>query len=489
MIDLLYGECDAFEKKQFVDLSSLKALRIKDSFSHFYSDINRLDRFFRIAALQSSLELITYRQAIIKDFSNTPLLLSKLFDSFNKAFEYYTSYTDVKKQFYSDSSRRPGGVKVIDFLTETAWWLKKLLILQNEIYDLLAASPVRSDGLCKFRDHLSETVRSAEYHDLLKILTLLESKNVFLSGGELEIQLSDGANMSAKYILPDTERNDDPKPSGIKRLFKRKKDTANPYLNDKIRIDSNLFEEPSFSVSFAGPITEELSLIIKSVYSELSDNMKALEFYDVTLAYVNYLTHHNIDFCYPQFGSDTWISDLKDLYLLTVTQDRFIVPNDFRFANYNNGSLIIGENGSGKTVYLRSIASSYLLANAGLPIPAASAVIDFPAGIFVMMASSERDLERVGQGGRFESEVSDLAQFVHSVESGSFVFLNEIFQSTSYGEGAEALYSVLDHFSNKRVKWVLVTHLEQIITMFDGDNSVNIQKTAKEDGFRFSDMT
>ncbi len=488
MIDLLYGDFSTHENKRFADSDSLKALRLANSFSHFYSDINRLDRFFRIAALQSSREVIIYRQEIIKDFAGIPLLLSKIFDSFNRAFEYYTSYTDVKKQFYSDSSRRPGGGKVLDFLTETAWWLKKLLILQNEIYDLFAASPIRSDGLCKYRDHLSETVNSAEYHDLLKTLTLLESKNAFMTAGALEIQLSDGANMSVKYVLPDENKSDDSKPTGIKRFFKKKKDNIDISYG-KVRIDENLFTDPSFASSFARPIIDELSQIIKTIHSEFSGNLAALEFYDVAVAYVNYLTRHGIAFCYPQFGSVNEISNLKDLYLLTVTQDKTVVPNDFRFANDKNGTLIIGENGSGKTVYLRSIASSYILANAGLPIPAESAVIELPTGIFVMMASSERNLERTGKGGRFESEVSDLAQFVHNVESGSFVFLNEIFQSTSYDEGAEALYPVLNHFSNKRVKWVLVTHLEQMIPMFENETSVIIQKTAKEDGFRFSFLT
>jgi hypothetical protein len=484
MTDLLYGDLRAAENKRFVDLSSLKALQIKSSFSRFYSDFKKLDRFFHIASLKSEGEVIIYRQAIIKDFAGIPLLLSKLFDLFNKAFEYYTSYNDVKKQFYSDNSRRPGGGKVLDFLTETAWWLKKLLILQNEIYDLFAASPVGSDGLRRYRDHLSKTVRSDEYHDLLKILTLLESKNAFMTGGALEIRLSDGANMTARYILPDEKKPVDTKSSGIKRLFKRKTDTADISYG-KIRINENLLNDPSFASSFARPIIDELSQIIKSIHSEFSDNLPALEFYDVAVAYVNYLTQRGIDFCYPQLGKTAAISGLKDLYLLTVLQDQTVVSNDFSFKNDKNGILIIGENGSGKTVYLRSIASSYLLANAGLPIPADDAVIDLPEGIFVMMASSERDLERDGHGGRFESEVSDLAQFVHNVESGSLVFLNEIFQSTSYDEGAMALYSVLNHFSNKRVKWILVTHLEQMITMFDKNDCVIIQKAALKDGYKF----
>ncbi len=484
MTNLLYGDFRIIENKQFVDLSSLKALQLTSSFSHFDSDIKRLDRFFRIAALQSSREVIIYRQEIIKDFTDIPPLLPRLFDSFNRAFEYYTSYSDVKKQFYSDSSRRPGGGKVIDFLAETAWWLKKLIILQNEIHDLLVSSPVKSDGLCHFRNHLSKTVGSAEYNELLQILTLFESKNAFMSCGALEIQLSDGANMSAKYILPDDKKPDGYKPAGLKRLFKKKKDNADFEIG-KVKVDEKLFDDPSFSSSFARPIIDELSQIIKSVHSEFSDNFAALEFYDVAVAYVNYLVKHGIDFCYPQLNEAVEISNLKDLYLLTVLQNQTVVPNDFCFKSGKNGILIVGENGSGKTVYLRSVASSFILTNAGLPVPAADAAVDLPAGIFVMMASSERDLERAGRGGRFESEVSDLAEFLHNVESGSFVFLNEVFQSTSYDEGAEALYSVLNHFSNKRVKWILVTHLEDMIKMFDGDYSVNIQKTAPEDGFKF----
>ena len=488
MTDLLYGDFRIPENKRFIDLNSLKALQVTNSFSHFYSDIKRLDRFFRIAALQSSREVIIYRQEIIKDFTDIPLLLSKLFDTFKKAFEYYNSYTDVKKQYYSDTSRRPGGGKVIDFLAETAWWLKKLIILQNEIYDLLASSPVKSDGLCNFRNHLSKTVGSAEYNDLLKILSLLESKNAFLTGGALEIRLSDGANMSAKYILPDEKKPDDSKSAGIKKFFKKKKDNAD-FESGKIRIDANLFDDPSFVSSFARPIIEELSQIIKSVYSGFSDNYAALEFYDVAAAYVNYMKSHGIDFCYSKLGESTVISDLKDLYLLTVLQNQTVIPNDFLFKNGKKGVLIIGENGSGKTVYLRSAASSYLLTNAGLPIPAKSAVICLPAGIFVMMASSERDLERTGHGGRFESEVSDLADFINNVEVGSFVFLNEVFQSTSYDEGATALYSVLNHFSEKGAKWTVVTHLERIITMFECDDSVDIQKTALTDKFKFNFTT
>lgn len=485
MTDLLYGDYGAPDNKRFADISSLKALQITNTFSHFYSDYKKLERFFRIAVLKSDSDVIIYRQTIIKDFTGIPLLLPRLFDLFNKVNEYYTSYTDVKKQFYSDSSRRPGGGKVLDFLVETAWWLKKLLILQNEIYDFLAKSPLRSDGLCKFRDDLSATVNSAEYHDLLEILTRLESKNVFMTKGELQIRLSDGANMSAKYVLPDNEKDDGKKPTGFKRFFKKKKDDADISYG-KVKIDENLFSDPSFVSSFARPMIDELSFIIKSIHTEFSNNMAALEFYDVAVSYVNYLTEHGIAFCYPELGETTEISDLKDLYLLTALNVQAVVPNDFSFKDGKSGILIIGENGSGKTVYLRSAAASYLLTNAGLPIPAEYAVINMPSEIFVMMASSERDLERVGHGGRFESEVSELSDFVHKVNDGSVVFLNEIFQSTAYDEGAAALCAIIKHLSNKCVKWVLVTHLEQMITMFEGEDSVIIQRTAKEDGFRFA---
>lgn len=486
MIDLLYGDFDIQKNRKFVDPGSLESMRIEHSFLRLYSDRKKLDRFLRIASLGSSLEVITYRQAIIKDFANAPTLLSKLFVLLNKASEYYTSYNDAKKQYYSDKTMHPGGGHAVDFLSETAWWLKKLLILYNEIYGLLSGSPVASDGLCAFKNELSDIVNAPEYNEMLKILTLLESKNDLMTSGALEIQLFTYANMSVRYILPSEKKSENSKKSILKSLFKKIKDNNKLLSSRGVRIDAKLFENHSFTASFARPVADKLSLIIKSVYSEITYNLAALEFYDAALSYVKYLKEHGIDFCYPRFGENTVISGLRDLYLLTDKQGQQVIPNDFRFANDRNGTLITGENGSGKTVYLRSIASSCLLTNAGLPIPASDAVIALPAGIFVMMASSERKLERDGQGGRFESEVSDLARFVHNVEDGSFVFLNEVFQSTSYEDGAAALYSVLKHFSTKHVKWILVTHFEQMISMFNGDDSVNIQKTALKDGFRFS---
>ena len=34
---------------------------------------------------------------------------------------------------------------------------------------------------------------------------------------------------------------------------------------------------------------------------------------------------------------------------------------------------------------------------------------------------------------------------------------------------------------------MLVTHLDQMIAMFEGEDTVTIQKTAKKDGFRFTE--
>ena len=50
------------------------------------------------------------------------------------------------------------------------------------------------------------------------------------------------------------------------------------------------------------------------------------------------------------------------------------------------------------------------------------------------------------------------------------VVLNELFQTTSYAEGAQNLYHILQYLSSQHIRWICVTHLLDLFDLY-GNNA------------------
>ena len=221
-------------------------------------------------------------------------------------------------------------------------------------------------------------------------------------------------------------------------------------------------------------LTKLFSSISEQIFARFGAIGHELVFYDVALKYINALTAKNIPFCYPTFSTNNSITvkNLYDLYLLmSKPNPSDVIPNDFKLGESNGGVLVFGNNGSGKTVYLRSVGTMQVLAQAGLPIPCESAEISLFSQLATQFSESEKEFCAGNDAGRFEQEVRELAAMVDTLKEGSLVFLNETFQSTAYAEGAECLYHLLKHFSALNIRWILVSHLRQIEGMFESSEA------------------
>ena len=144
-----------------------------------------------------------------------------------------------------------------------------------------------------------------------------------------------------------------------------------------------------------------------------------------------------------------------------------IVPNDYIMLSEIKGIIIYGNNGSGKTVYLRAFGIMQLLAQAGLPVPCESCKIKLYSNIVTQFAEAECENADSDNCGRFETEVKEIAEIVNSIENSSLVLLNETFQSTAYKEGAEGLSNVLNYIIDFDCNFILVSHLHDLKQMMD----------------------
>lgn len=447
-------------------------LSLDRSFSYVCADAKKRERFLSVvSALTDDKEEIIYRQEIIKDFYYSSSLLEQLISMFMQFEELRISQKNAGKYEFRLSATKTASSEASKNILQTqALCLKRALLFVKGFGDLMGKYNIRSKGLKNFQNACRKLYETPEYS---KLLTFCSKYENFSANGswDFKFSINDEGRIS-EYELIDHRyiRVTDPeqKKKGFS-LFKKAQETIYPCSPvDPTRDD---FYD-SLAISALSDISKLFSDLSKQIFARFGSVFYELDFYDVALKYIHALSKKNVPYCYPTFSADKRIrvQKLYDLYLLMSSSNPAkVIPNDFEMTNKSGGLLVFGNNGSGKTVYLRSIGTMQLLAQAGLPLPCETATITLFSQIATQFSEAEKEFCQGNDAGRFEQEVRELAIMVDTLKAGALVFLNETFQSTAYAEGAEGLYYLLKHFLNLNIRWVLVSHIRQLENTFAPD--------------------
>ena len=445
-------------------------LSLDRSFAHICADVKKRNHFLSVVSdLTDDKNEILYRQEILKDFENNPTLLDQFISLCARFEELRVSQKDAGKEEYRlNATGTASSAASKNILGAQALCLKRALLFVKAYGELLAKFDLKSDGLINLFTACRELYENPEFS---KLITFCSKYENFSASGywDYKFTLNDEGRIE-EYALIDHRyihvTDPDVKKKGFS-LFKKAEEANYPCARVNPSKDG-LFE--SLAIASFSDLTKLFSSISEQIFSRFGAIGHELVFYDVALKYINALTAKNIPFCYPTFSTNNSITvkNLYDLYLLmSKPNPSDVIPNDFKLGESNGGVLVFGNNGSGKTVYLRSVGTMQVLAQAGLPIPCESAEIALFSKLATQFSESEKEFCEGNDAGRFEQEVRELAAMVDTLKEGSLVFLNETFQSTAYAEGAEGLYHLLKHFSALNIRWILVSHLRQIEEMFE----------------------
>ena len=130
--------------------------------------------------------------------------------------------------------------------------------------------------------------------------------------------------------------------------------------------------------------------------------------------------------------------------------------------NTKGSNLIVltGPNAAGKSVYLRQIAITQLLAQIGSFVPASSARISVVDRIFTRAGGADD----VSQGqSTFMVEMSETANILNHATDESLVLLDEIGRGTATYDGLALAQSVSEHLSQTtRARTVFATHYHEL---------------------------
>lgn len=136
------------------------------------------------------------------------------------------------------------------------------------------------------------------------------------------------------------------------------------------------------------------------------------------------------------------------------------VPNDCVLSGERRVLLLTGPNMAGKSTYLRQNALIVVLAQAGMPVPAAEARVGVVDRLFSRVGASD-DLAR----GRstFMVEMTETAAILHQAGPRSLVVVDEIGRGTATLDGLAIAWAVLEALHNQvRCRTIFATHFHEL---------------------------
>lgn len=466
--------------------NTLYHLSLDRSFIYICPDTVKREYFLKtVSSMPCDAATVLYRQDILRDFQDNDGLI----DLLKSLFDRFAALEEGRRKTKHDSIRlKSQGLDSLatarNRLQSSALCLKRALLFVKSIAELLSSADIRSEGLLLLRDGCRKHCGGAAFEELLSLCTRFEN---FSTAGNLDIRVTldgDGRITASRWIEHRYVHITDPdiKKKGFP-LFRKQDETEYPCERLYIKPQDHYEQLTVAALSEIAAVFAHLSTQLFESYLTVGSE---LVFYCVALMYTGKLSEKGIGTVFPEIGAagGTDVRGLYDLFLAMSAPDTGrVVPNDVIIRKDAGGILLFGENGSGKTVFLRSAGTMQLLAQAGLPVPAKSAVISVRRQIVTQFSEAEKEFCQGNDAGRFEQEVRELAAMVDSLKPGALVFLNETFQSTAYDEGAAGLAELLRYLRECGIEWMLVTHLRRLETEFAGGGAEILYT---KDNFRIS---
>jgi len=215
-------------------------------------------------------------------------------------------------------------------------------------------------------------------------------------------------------------------------------------------------------VEIYGIIYEELDKLFASISDnclalyKVNDLLGMLDFFNSLTVFSSALPYC----CRPVFGDNL---HLVNAYhpLLHLIEEREIVPLSIELNPINDGIVLTGENGSGKTTVLRTIGVLQILAQIGCFVPAKQASVKLVEQLLSSLGGGGEEVHRENLSS-FGAEMAILADILEICGPKSMVLLDEIGMGTNPSEGSAITWASLENIYQKNALFIAATHYGEI---------------------------
>ena len=207
-------------------------------------------------------------------------------------------------------------------------------------------------------------------------------------------------------------------------------------------------------------ILRELTELLRAHAGEIQASVDAIGALELLFAKAGFAV--DFDCTIPRFSPDSnrklLLTDARHPLLEDVLrrQKKRVVPITLRLDENQRTLLISGPNTGGKTVSMKTVGLLALMAQAGLPVPAAEA--EFP--LFDQVLADIGDQQSIEQSlSSFSAHIAHVREMLEAVTPQSLVLLDELGRATDPDEGGALGVSILETFRSNGAFTLASTHL------------------------------
>ena len=201
-------------------------------------------------------------------------------------------------------------------------------------------------------------------------------------------------------------------------------------------------------------ILQELSERVRPHAAEIANDAWIIGHLDLIRAKVRFIQETGA--VVPQ------VSEGQEIQLLHVRHPlvKNAVANDVHFGKDLTAIVITGPNTGGKTIMLKTLGLTQLMAQSGLPILADKGS---RVGIFEEIFADIGDEQSIEQSlSTFSSHMTNIVDILGKVNQNSLLLLDELGAGTDPQEGAALAMSILEDLRLRQVKTMATTHYPEL---------------------------
>ena len=217
-------------------------------------------------------------------------------------------------------------------------------------------------------------------------------------------------------------------------------------------------------------ILQELSERVRPHAAEIANDAWIIGHLDLIRAKVRFI--QETEAVVPQ------VSEGQEIQLLHVRHPlvKNAVANDVHFGKELTAIVITGPNTGGKTIMLKTLGLTQLMAQSGLPILADKGS---RVGIFEEIFADIGDEQSIEQSlSTFSSHMTNIVDILGKVNQNSLLLLDELGAGTDPQEGAALAMSILEDLRLRQVKTMATTHYPELKAY--GIETVYVQNASME---------
>lgn len=362
---------------------------------------------------------------------------------------------EYKESFEGD----PGSNLIVDQIDK----LYTNLRIQREIERIFIDEETIADDASKTLQSIRKSIKMKEDEARAKLNSLVKQDNMNLQDGF--ITMRDG-----RYVVP-VKAGAKSKVPGITHDVSASGQTLYIEPMAVVEINNKIRDLEIEEIEEIRRILKELSEMINLYRDEIENNQFLLVDLDFTFAKAKYALDKS--YTMPVIN-DEKIIDIKNARHPLLKGK--VVPIDIKIGENYNALVITGPNTGGKTVSLKTLGLTVMMAQAGLYIPAD----EFSkVAIFENIYTDIGDNQSIEQSlSTFSASMTNIVSILNKADDKSLILFDELGNGTDPTEGAALAMSIIDTLVKRDSILVSTTHYSELklyAMSTDGVQNANVE--------------